>query len=368
MDSSLRNDLALLRASGIGPITFQKLISHFGSSSAALNASQQQLSNFGLRQNSVASIKRPAWDDIERELEWSAEDNHFILTTTDPRYPRLLKSLVGHPAILYVMGEVDLLNHLQIAIVGSRNATTGGLDTASAFAKHLAQQGITITSGLALGIDAAAHQGALLETGGTIAVVGTGLDRMYPAKHKKLAQQILEQGAIISEYPLGTSAKAEHFPQRNRIISGMSLGTLVVEAAKRSGSLITAREASNQGREVFAIPSSIHNPMARGCHQLIREGAKLVETADDILNELGPLIHESMAHNPNTETNTNNNAQLDPEYQQLIHAMGYDPISIDQLVNTTGLTVAAVSSMLLLLELDGHIATSPGGIYTRLKA
>ena len=234
MDSDLKNDLALHRAAGIGAITFNKLIKHFGSSSAVLNANQQQLSNFGLRRNSVDSIKHPAWDDIQRELEWATEDNHFILSAADPRYPRLLKSLSGHPAILYVMGEVELLNHIQIAMVGSRNATTGGLDTANAFAKHLSQQGITITSGLALGIDAAAHKGAMFEKGGTIAVVGTGLDRMYPAKHKKLAQQILEQGAIVSEFPLGTSAKAENFPQRNRIISGLSLGTLVVEAAKRS--------------------------------------------------------------------------------------------------------------------------------------
>jgi DNA processing protein len=255
-------------------------------------------------------------------------------------------------------------------MVGSRNPSTSGKQTAREFAQHLASTGLVITSGLALGIDAASHQGALDVDMPTIAVMGTGLDRVYPARHRELAYAIAEQGTLVSEFPIGTSPRAGNFPQRNRIISGLSLGTLVVEAAKRSGSLITARYAGEQGREVFAIPGSIHNPLSRGCHHLIRQGAKLVETAQDVVVELGALAG-ACAPAPDTRTTTDsarhNATDLDSDYTQLLDLMGFEPISINQLVGTSGLTPAEVSSMLLQLEMSSYIAASPGGLYNRLK-
>ncbi|MEN8179706.1 MAG: DNA-processing protein DprA, partial [Pseudomonadota bacterium] len=245
------------------------------------------------------------------------------------------------------------------------NPTPSGISNAREFASYLAGAGLTIISGLAVGIDGAAHQGAL-EDGTTIAVTGTGLDRVYPARHKELAHRIVAQGALVSEFPPGTQPRPENFPRRNRIISGLSVGTLVVEATLRSGSLITARLALEQGREVFAIPGSIHNPQARGCHRLIREGAKLVESAQDITDELGSLLGSltvpSIRH---ASGNTPNTVNLDPDYEKLLEAMGFDPISVDELINRTGLTAESVSSMLLLLELDGHVSSAPGGYYCR---
>jgi DNA processing protein len=255
---------------------------------------------------------------------------------------------------------------MQLAMVGSRNPTPGGVRTATDFAAHLARAGLVITSGLALGIDAASHAGALEAGQPTIAVMGTGLDRVYPGSHRELAHRIAEQGALVSEFPVGSQPRPENFPRRNRIISGLSLGTLVVEAASRSGSLISARCAADQGREVFAIPGSIHNPLARGCHALIRQGAKLVETAGDVVNELGALALagtlQEVANPAAAEA-----PALDPEYATLLDAIGFDPVPVDVLVATCGLTPAEVSSMLLQLELRGFVASSPGGLYNRLK-
>jgi DNA processing protein len=272
------------------------------------------------------------------------------------------------PPVLYIHGNVDILSGLQISMVGSRNPTVSGRRTASEFASCLAFAGLTITSGLALGIDAASHCGALDAGKPTIAVMGTGLDRVYPASHRDLAHRIAEYGALVSEFPIGTAPRPENFPRRNRIISGLSLGTLVVEAAMRSGSLISARYAADQGREVFAIPGSIHNPLSRGCHALIRQGAKLVETAQDILDELGSLAAAT------TETTRSCDAvtaaqspELGDDYMQLLELMGYNHTSVDMLVETSGLTPAVVSSMLLQLELKGFIASCPGGLYNRLK-
>jgi DNA processing protein len=254
-------------------------------------------------------------------------------------------------------------------MVGSRNPTASGQQTATEFARHLSASGLIITSGLALGIDAASHQGALDAAGATIAVMGTGLDRVYPARHRDLARQIAGEGALISEFPVGTPPLAENFPRRNRIISGLSLGTLVVEAALRSGSLISARNAGEQGREVFAIPGSIHNPLARGCHHLIRQGAKLVETAQDVIDELGALAVACLEqHNPGPPDEHPDQArELDGDYLQLLDNIEFESTSIDQLVTSSGLTPAEVSSMLLQLEMSGYIASSPGGIYNRLK-
>jgi DNA processing protein len=265
---------------------------------------------------------------------------------------------------LYVHGNVAALHTPQLAIVGSRNPSAGGQETAHAFAAHLASVGLTITSGLALGIDAASHAGALDSSGTTVAVMGTGLDRVYPARHRELAHEIVSGGgALVAEFPVGTGPRPENFPRRNRIISGLSLGTLVVEAAPRSGSLTTARHAVEQGREVFAIPGSIHNPLARGCHALIRQGAKLVETAADVLEELGVFIE----HAPQTSSPLPAASPDTPssEQSQLLDYMGFDIITIDQLVARSGLTAAAVSSMLLILELDGRVVSQAGGRYVR---
>lgn len=250
----------------------------------------------------------------------------------------------------------------QIAIVGSRNPSTSGLEIAFNFAKTLSHYGFAITSGLALGIDAASHRGALKANGYTIAVAGTGLDRVYPACHKELAIEIVNTGTIISEFPPGTTAKANHFPRRNRIISGLCLGLLVVEAAKQSGSLITARMALEQNREVFAIPGSIHNPLARGCNALIREGAKLVETTQDILEELNQYNQQDENFSLPAMQST-----LDLEQQTLLNLVMFSPTSIDTLVESANKSVEVISSMLLILELQGYIEASAGGCYTRIK-
>jgi len=307
---------------------------------------------------------------VEQDLHWQAQSpDHHILHLGDHRYPRLLKEINDPPPILYVNGDPDLLNMPQLAIVGSRNPTQSGHKLATNFSRYFSQAGLLVTSGLAAGIDGAAHQGALQVDGATLAVIGTGPDRVYPAKHRDLAHQIAAKGAIISEFPPGTAPVPANFPRRNRIISGLCLGALVVEAAKRSGSLITARLASEQGREVFAIPGSIHNPLARGCHALIRQGAKLVETAEDVIEELGSLFQANqqmteLEHKP-SPVERGSEKFADPDYQKLIAALGFDPITVDELIQCSGLTAEAVSSMLLLLELDGFVYSMPGGRYSR---
>jgi DNA processing protein len=278
-----------------------------------------------------------------------------------------LLQIPDSPPLLYIHGNVDILSSLQLSMVGSRNPTVSGRRTAKEFAGCLATAGLTITSGLALGIDAASHTGALDVGKPTIAVMGTGLDRVYPASNRDLAHRIAEHGALVSEFPIGTPPKPENFPQRNRIISGLSLGTLVVEAATRSGSLISARCATEQGREVFAIPGSIHNPLSRGCHALIRQGAKLVETAQDIMDELGSLAAAATSTSSSVSESTEHGPELATDYMQLLDSMGYSNASVDMLVETSGLTPAIVSSMLLQLELKGFIASCPGGLYNRLK-
>lgn len=360
----LRSWLALLRAPGIGAVTYIELLQEF--------PDPGRLSEPGIQARLPAAARHyltaPDWSAVDRDLAWAAQPDNHILTWNDPAYPNLLRQIPDPPPLLFIHGDPHCLNFPQLALIGSRNPTPGGQATAHDFAAHLSRLGLTITSGLALGIDAASHRGALAGQGSTIAVMGTGLDRVYPACHRDLAHAIASQGgALVSEFPTGTPPKPENFPRRNRIISGLSLGTLVVEAALRSGSLITARHALEQGREVFAIPGSIHNPLARGCHALIRQGAKLVETATDILEELGPLVAGLDA------VMTDHPAQHPPpapgkpsdDQAQLLDLMGYDLVSVDQLVDRSGLTAAAVSSMLLILELDGHVASRAGGRYVR---
>jgi DNA processing protein len=254
-----------------------------------------------------------------------------------------------------------------LAIVGSRNPTRGGVQNAYEFAKHLGRAGFCIVSGLAQGIDTAAHKGALDGGAMTVAFLGHGIDSIYPASNTDLAKRIATQGALCSEFPLGAAPLREHFPQRNRLISGLCLGTLVVEAAKRSGSLISARLAAEQGREIFAIPGSIHNPMARGCHLLIRQGAKLVECADDIVAELGPLVQHLLQTTEESTTTSPASAENDGDYDKLLEALGFDPVTTDELAETSGLTIEQVSSMLLILELEGKIEVQAGGRFSRLQ-
>lgn len=310
---------------------------------------------------------------------WLARPDAHLLTPADAGYPALLREISDPPPQLYVRGNVHALSLPQLAIVGSRNATPGGADSAHSFASHLAARGFCITSGLAEGIDAAAHRGALAAPGITIAVCGTGPDIVYPRQHEALADEIVAKGgAIVSEFAPGTTVYRANFPRRNRLISGLAVGTLVVEASLRSGALITARHAMEQGREVFAIPGSIHNPVARGCHHLIRNGAKLVETAADIVDELGGLLASLRAGDAATRGDFELDAapgkvgsaaesagDNDADYARLLACLAWDPVDVDTLVARSGLTIGEVSSMLLLLEMQGSVRALSGGRYQR---
>jgi len=301
----------------------------------------------------------------ENDLEWLNEPQHHIIAAESDDFPQLLRQIPDPPQQLYVVGNIDALHLPALAIVGSRNPTRGGWQNAYEFAKHLGGSGFCIVSGLAQGIDAGAHEGALDAGAMTVAFLGHGIDRIYPAENRELAHRIAAAGALCSEYPLGSPPRKEHFPRRNRLISGLSLGTLVVEAAKRSGSLISARLAAEQGREIFAIPGSIHNPMSRGCHQLIRQGAKLVERADDIISELGPMVGHLMQNAAQDAPETATSKHHDADYETLLRTLSYDPASADELAAQSGLTIDQVSSMLLILELEQKIEAQAGGRYAK---
>ena len=388
-EDELRARLQIWRAAGIGPASINRLLNHFGSAVAALDASDSEMAKAGLKPDIIQNLRAVPAEAALADLEWLHRAQHrHILVPEDALYPKQLHDVKAAPPVLFVAGNPELLNEPQLAMVGSRTPTHYGKDNAQAFAQYLAKHGITVTSGLALGIDAVSHQGALDAGGHTIAVIATGLDIMYPAKNRSLAERIVEQGVIVSEFPIGVKPQAQNFPRRNRIISGLSLGTLVVEAALQSGSLVTAQHALEQGREVFAIPGSIHSPLAHGCHRLIRQGAKLVETAADILEELAPQLQsylcmnfdqtETQAAKPvkplsflkSIEAQENTEEQqpptLDPEEQQILATISPEPVPIDQIVIQTGLTTDVVSSMLLMLELQGYIAACGGGRYKRL--
>jgi DNA processing protein len=304
----------------------------------------------------------------ERERAWIRHPQHHVVSFVDERYPLQLRDVPGAPAVLYVVGDATVLNDPQLAIVGSRNPTAGGRDTAREFARNLAACGLCITSGLAEGIDSAAHLGAIDGCGVTIAVLGSGVDVIYPQGNRRLALQIERHGALVSEFALGTPPRSKNFPQRNSTIAALSLGTLVVEAALRSGSLITARLAGEHNRELFAIPGSIHNPLSRGCHELIRNGAKLTETAADILSELnfsGISCHPTAAR-PEPSRQAEFVPGMDKGRKILLDALGFDPADLDALVVRTGLKPQTVSSMMLILELEGHVQAAPGGRYSRV--
>jgi DNA processing protein len=351
----------LLETPGLGRDSARRLLAAFGSPSAALSASRKALGS--VVSASVADGLGAEPPDFA--IRWAVAqawlaggpDRH-VLTLGDPNWPPLLLQSADPPSLLYVQGRVGALSAPSVAVVGSRQPTAQGLDNARAFAAGIGRKGYAIVSGLALGIDGAAHEGALDSGAETVAVVGTGLDRCYPARHATLALRVAAQGALVSEYAPGTPPLAEHFPQRNRIIAALSRGTLVVEAALRSGSLITARMALEAGRDVYAIPGSIHAAQSRGCHSLIKQGAKLVESAEDVLEELqgaGPSRQAAAPADP-AEASADG---PDP----LLEALGEDPVTLDALMARTGWPAAELSARLLDLELDGRASRLPGGLY-----
>jgi DNA processing protein len=357
-DAELRAWLALGLIPGLGAVAFRKLLAAFGGPEAIVSARAAALAR--VVPASVASAIQAGADpaQVERALAWLEDPSNRVVTLADDTYPRVLLQIPDPPPLLYVKGNAGLLSQPALAVVGSRNASQQGAANAAAFARDLSDGGFAIVSGLALGIDAAAHRGGLAGRSSSVAVVGTGLDIVYPARNRDLAHQLAAEGALVSEFPLGTPALPVNFPRRNRLISGLARGCLVVEAALKSGSLITARFALDQGREVFAIPGSIHSTLSKGCHRLIKQGAKLVESANDILEELGA---PTVAPLPQEE------AQVAPEFRGLLEALGDDPVDVDTLCERSGLTPETASAMLLTLELDGLVGRLPGGRFQRLR-
>lgn len=372
---ALRAWLALIHAPGLGSRRFLRLWEQLPDVEGILAAPTALWREAGLTAASIDALREPDQTRIDNTLAWLAEPQRALIAYDDARYPDTLRAMDDPPLALFVMGNTALLHYPSLAVVGTRHPTPGGAQNARAFARDLAGRGVCIASGLAQGIDAEAHHGALEAQGYTLAVVGTGIDRVYPAQHRDLAHAIVNHaGLMVSELALGTPPHPGHFPRRNRILAALSLGTLVVEAAPQSGSLITARLASEMGREVFAIPGSIHNPMARGCHQLIRQGAKLVESSADILEELAPRLREHTLNAPRQDAVEAPAApasapppDLPADHARVLEAMGFDPVSVDTLVARSGLTAAEVSSILLISQLQGHVSPLAGGLYARLS-
>ncbi len=357
----------LQQVRGVGPETARKLLSQFGLPGNIFAASRPVL--LALVSERIADALIGPLDDatraqIEHTLQWAAQAGNRIITLADADYPAALLETADPPLLLYVKGRIELLSRPCLAVVGSRNASVQGAANAEKFSEALSAAGFTIVSGLALGIDTAAHQGALRHAdapgGSTVAVIGTGADIVYPARNRALAHQIAVAGCIVSENPLGMPAIAGNFPRRNRIISGLARGVLVVEAAAQSGSLITARMAAEQGRDVFAIPGSIHSPLAKGCHQLIRQGAKLVESAQDILEDYQRDLPSQLDSRPIHASNT---AADDP----LLAIIGFDPVDAETLARRSGLAAGSLHAQLLTLELQGLLERLPGEIYRRIE-
>jgi len=363
--------LRLMLTEGVGPQTARELLSHFGLPENIFSANYSTLQKCVNEKLALTLSSTPddhIREQIDATLEWCKHPGNQVITFADANYPSSLLTIADPPPVLYVKGRAELLNRKSIAMVGSRNATLQGIQNARRFAHVLSTAGLTVVSGLALGIDGAAHEGALSEAateGSTIAVTGTGLDLVYPAKHRELAHQIAVHGCLVSEYPLATPGIASNFPRRNRIISGLSQGVLVVEAASQSGSLITARSALEQGRDVFAIPGSIHSPLSKGCHQLIRQGAKLVESAQDILEEIH-LQNTPLKEKVSPSNVAVNSVNPPAMTNQLLNAAGHDPVSVDELIMRTGLTMAEAQAGLLELELEGRIERLASGMYQAL--
>ena len=370
VDADLAAWLTLAHGAGVGRVSARRLLAAFGSASAAMNAPPSAWAAvLGKRtEPSTALDEADALAMVERSSAWLAgSPSRRIVTLADPDYPAALLQTADPPLLLYLEGRVDVLAQPMLAIVGSRHATPQGLETARVFARELAAAGWCVVSGLAAGIDGAAHAGAI-ETGSTIAVVGTGLDDVYPRRHRALARQVAAHGLVVSELPLGAPPLAAHFPQRNRIIAGLAAGTLVVEAVLQSGSLITARLAAEAGREVFAIPGSIHSPHARGCHALLRQGAKLVESIDDVLEELRAM------QTPPTSVGAEPSDLVGPEAEAIrpaddpvMRALGHDPAGLDALIGRCGWPAPELLARLLELEFEGVVARLPGGLYQRIQ-
>jgi DNA processing protein len=357
-DPGLASWLRLALTPGIGPVTFQRLLRQFGLPQAVLAKKRAELAAFAAPALLAALDSEEVAQAVSRSLAWASEPGHWVITLADEIYPRLLLEIADPPPLLYARGRVELLQRAALAIVGSRNATLQGEANAQTLARALSEAGLTVVSGLALGIDAAAHRGGLAGPGSTIAVLGTGIDVVYPGRNAPLAADIAERGLLLSEFPIGTAPAAQNFPRRNRLISGLARGCLVVEAALASGSLITARAAADQGREVFAIPGSIHSPLAKGCHALIKSGAKLVESAEDVLAELAGFRPSGYASTQQALSHVD---------AGLLAHMGHDPVDVDSLCSRAGMSAEQVSSELLRLELDGRVAALPGGLYQRLE-
>jgi len=358
-DQELLAWLKLGLVAELTPASFRKLLGEFGDPEAVCAANRPALGRIVAAEVADAILRGPDTASMDVALRWLEEPGNRIISLADAAYPRLLLEITDPPPLLYVKGDSELLNRAALAVVGSRNATPQGSANAEAFGRELSDGGFTVISGLALGIDAAAHRGGLAGASSSLAVVGTGLDIVYPARNRDLAHQLAAQGALVSEFPLGTPALSGNFPRRNRLISGLARGCLIVEAALRSGSLITARYALEQGREVFAIPGSIHSPLSKGCHQLIKQGAKLVESSNDILEELGTATPARTAAPGKMETS--------PEYVEVLAALGFDPLDLDTLCERSGLTPESASAMLLTLELDGTVSRLPGGKFQRVR-
>ena len=358
-DQELLAWLKLGLVAGLTPASFRKLLGEFGDPEAVCAASRPALGRIVPSEIADAILHGPDTASMDVALRWLEEPGNRIISLADAAYPRLLLEITDPPPLLYVKGDSELLNRAALAVVGSRNATPQGSANAEAFGRELSDGGFTVISGLALGIDAAAHRGGLDGASSSLAVVGTGLDIVYPARNRDLAHQLAAQGALVSEFPLGTPALSGNFPRRNRLISGLARGCLIVEAALRSGSLITARYSLEQGRDVFAIPGSIHSPLSKGCHQLIKQGAKLVESSNDILEELGTSTSARTAAPGKMETS--------PEHVEVLAALGFDPLDLDTLCERSGLTPETASAMLLTLELDGTVSRLPGGKFQRVR-
>lgn len=360
--------MALSRAPALDVAILSKAFESLGGVHGLINSSDAERRSAGVPAAALEFLCSASALPCAVEQAWIKDPKHDVLPFTDPRFPRALHALRSSPIALYVAGNADVLNDPQLSIVGSRNPTPAGRDIAFEFAEALAACGLGITSGLAEGIDSAAHRGALAAQGITLAVLGSGIDIIYPKNNRTLSEQIQFQGALISEFPLGWPPRRENFPQRNRIIAALSLGTLVVEAARRSGSLITARLAGDHNRELFAVPGSIRNPLSRGCHELIRQGAKLTETAADILSELdfSAFFDRPRAASGGLAAPLRLEAGMDKEHKILLDALGFDPADLDMLVVRTGFKPEAVSSMMLILELEGHVQAAPGGRYSRV--
>jgi DNA processing protein len=354
--------LAWLRLGLVAELTpsgFRKLLAALSTPEAICAADRATLARSVSEDVAAAIARGPDPDRLDAALQWLGDPANQVITFADAAYPRLLLEITDPPPLLYVKGDPGLLDRASLAVVGSRNATQQGRANAQAFSRELSEGGFTIISGLALGIDAAAHTGGLAAASSSIAVVGTGLDIVYPARNRDLAHRLAEEGALVSEFALGTPALASNFPRRNRLISGLSRGCLVVEAALKSGSLITARYALEQGREVFAIPGSIHSPLSKGCHLLIKQGAKLAESSQDILEELGATVGERVT----TAISPDDDAYENP----VLAALGFDPVDIDTVCERSGLTPDSASAMLLTLELGGVVSRLPGGKFQRVR-